>query len=412
MLGFKFLQNTLQSMIGNNAVHPTSNSYIINIPGTKHDYSKDVGSGLGSNVAMLPIQWVMRSFPEAPVKLDKIKSNNQTERVLKHPFLDILKKPNPYYNYEIMIMGTMLSYSLAGNSYLLKVRNEMGMVIELWYMPHWMVTPVGSDVDPTVFISHYEYKPGFETFSIPVEDVIHFRFGLDPKNVRLGLSQLGATIREIATDDQASNYSASILRNMGVPGVVLSPAKEEVEITGERARELKEQFRGSFTGDKRGDPLVMTGPTKIDTFGFDPSQLGLGGLRNISEERVCAALGIPAAVVGFGSGLEQTKVGATMAALIRLAWSGNILPSQRVISQILEEQLLSDFDSDEALCVGFDNTGVLALQEDKNEKVTRLTAGVTAGWATVADARAAEGLPVDESHNVFLRPFSMIEVSE
>ena len=51
---------------------------------------------------------------------------------------------------------------------------------------------------------------------------MHFRFGLDPENDRKGRSPLAGVLREVFTDDEAANYTASLLRNMGVPGIIVS----------------------------------------------------------------------------------------------------------------------------------------------------------------------------------------------
>lgn len=411
-MGIKnFFSKQLERLIEGNVVHPRNTFYAIDIPRTRYDYQKEVGTGLGSNVIMSPIQWVMRTFPEAKIAITKMSDDGSSEPIIKHPFLDLINKPNDFYSYETMIMATMLSWSISGNAYWLKIRNDFGQVIQLWYVPHWMISPKGHDTDMSIFVDHYQYSPNGQIFIVRKEDVIHFRFGLNPKNLRMGLSPLDAVIREVFTDDEASNYSASLMRNMGIPGVIISPDSDE-GIDVETAKGVKEKFKETFTGDRRGESMVMTGKTKIEMFGFDPNKLDLSRIRDISEERVCAALGIPAAVVGFGAGLQTTKVGATMTALIKLAWTANIIPSQRPIAETLNRQLLKEFDDDPMKKIIFDNSNISALQEDKDAVIKRLTDGVRAGWATIADVRLAEGLPVDDSHRVFLRPITLIEVEE
>jgi HK97 family phage portal protein len=395
----------------NTTVHPRSSMFTLTIPGTKYDYAKEVGSGLGSNVIMSAVQWVMRTFPEAPVKLDKKLKDGETEEIFAHPFLDLIDEPNPFYSYEALTMASMLSYNISGNAYWYKVRNALGQVIQLWYLPHWLVSAKGGEHDPTVFISHYEYNPNGMVVIIPPEDIVHYRFGIDPRNVRHGLSPLDAVIREVYTDDQASNYSASILRNMGVPGVIMSPTENE-GMSLEDAKVISEKFKTKFGGDNKGESMTMTVPMKIETFGFNTKDLALPEIRNISEERVCAALGIPPAVIGFGTGLETTKVGATMKAMIELAWNGNIIPTQKVFAKTMNRQLLVEFDNDKSLVVGYDNRDVQALQEDKSERVKRLGLGVTQGWAKVSDPREAEGLSVEDSDKVYLRTFAQMEVGE
>ena len=410
---FKILKKAVSRMIERNMQHPQARGFMFNIPRTNFDYAKEVGTGLGSNVIMAPVQWIMRTFPEAPVMIKKIdnKGSSKKERLQDHALLGLINKPNPFYTGEILWMATLLSWSIQGNAYWLKMRNEQKKVVELWYAPHWMMTPMGHPTDRTIFIDHYKYNPGG---GMPIkllpEDVVHFRFGLDPENVRQGLSQLNCVIREVFTDDEAANFSASLLRNAGVPSIVISPENEGMNIRDEDVKEIKEKFRHSFTGDKRGDALVMSGPTKVDQFGFNPQEMELGGIRDISEERVCAALGIPPAVVGFGAGLQTAKVGATMIQLIRLAWTGNIVPSQRILKGVLQNQLLIDFEPNpERFEVGFDNSEVQALQEDRDKLAKRLDIGVKGGWIRVSEAREQTGLEVEENDKVYLRPLNVIE---
>src|SRR5690606_3251566 len=118
--------------------------------------------------------------------------------------------------------ATLLSYCLAGNAYWIKLRNGVGRPGELWYVPHWLMEPRGSE-DGTVFLSHYLYRPGgrHEPIRLVPEDVVHFRHGMDPRNPRLGLSPIDGVIREIFMDLESSNFVASLLHNMGVPGVVI-----------------------------------------------------------------------------------------------------------------------------------------------------------------------------------------------
>ena len=135
------------------------------------------------------------------------------------------------------------------------------------------------------------------------------------------------------------------------------------------------------------------------------------GLRQIPEERVTAVLGLPAAVVGLGTGLEQTKVGATMRELRELAYENNIVPTQRLFEEEITTQLLPDFVSNvQRWQFGFDLTDVRVLQDDENERAERWVKLVQGGIATRAEGREAEGLPVGDTDRVFLQPISVVEV--
>src|SRR3546814_15300633 len=91
---------------------------------------------------------------------------------------------------------------------------------------------------------------------------------------------------------ESSNFVAALLLNMGVPGIVISPKggampnPADVEAT-------KSYVQAQFSGDGRGRPLVLGAPTEVSQFGFNPSVMDTGGARDVAEERVRAAIGIP-----------------------------------------------------------------------------------------------------------------------
>src|SRR3546814_7546356 len=72
-------------------------------------------------------------------------------------------------------------------------------------------------------------------------------------------------------DRESSNFVAALLRNMGVPGIVISPKggampnPADVEAT-------KSYIQGQFGGDRRGSTLVLGAPTEVSQFGFNPSR--------------------------------------------------------------------------------------------------------------------------------------------
>jgi HK97 family phage portal protein len=306
-------QQSLRSM-----VHPSGGvSFFSLLSRTKYDYAGDVGDGTNSSTIMAPVQWIQRNFPEAPIMVSE-KGPEKPEKVEGHPLTALLNHPNDSYGDAQLWMGTIFSWCVAGNAYWLKIRNRLGDVVQLWYVPHWMIKPARpTTVNSKIFISHYEYRPGGDTIDIPVEDVVHFRHGIDPNNPQLGIAPLHSVMREVWSDDEASNWVAALLRNSGVPGLVVSPEGNAMVAPGDPDL-VRQYIKDMFSGDRRGDPLVMGGPTKVQQFGYDPKNMDLTTVRNTAEERSCSSLGIPAAVVGFGTGLENSKVGAPQPLSARL----------------------------------------------------------------------------------------------
>ncbi len=374
---------------------------------TRFDYRKEVGDLLDASVVTAPIQWVQRSLPEARLTVRHRKKDGTAEEIADHQMLALIQRPNDFYGDLALWGGTVFSYLADGNGYWIKLRNAMNRPAALWWVPHWTMEPRGSD-DGRIFIERYEYRPGGgEVIEYDPADIVHFRHGIDPRNPRKGLSPLSGVIREIFMDLESSNFVASLLRNMGTPGMVIAPksggvAADDVEAT-------KTWLKQAFGGDRRGEPLVMGAPTEVYPYGFNPQQMNMSEARDVAEERVCAAIGIPAAVVGFGAGLQSTKVGATMEELRKLAWQNGVLPIGRVFADELDRSLLPDFGNTAGLNTWWDTSEVQALQDDMVKLAGRLNTAIGGGWAQVAEGREAMGWDVTDADRVYLRPAMALE---
>ncbi|MPZ13973.1 MAG: phage portal protein [Chloroflexi bacterium] len=378
------------------------------LPRSQINYAELVGDGLRSSVVMAPVLWIARTFPEAPIQIIQTTPDGEEENLAGHPLAQLLERPNPSFSGHVLWMATMLSWVINGNAYWVKIRNRLKQVVELWYVPHWLIEPV-APADGSAYIDHYDYRPALDLIRLEPEDVVHFRYGLDPHDIRKGLSPLTSVLREVFTDDEAAAMSAALLRNMGVPGLVISPDTDH-ELTDDDVKEVKEYMSRQFAGDQRGTPLVARNRTKVEQFGFSPEQLNLRALRQVPEERVSAVLGIPAIVTGFGAGLARSTF-ANYEESRAAAYEGNIIPSQRIIAAELKHQLLVDFEPDvRALRVGFDLRGVRVLQEDMNALADRANRMVQGGWITVGEGRRLVGMASDASHEVYLRGANVIEV--
>ena len=310
---------------------------------TRFDYASEVGDGLDASVVTAPVMWMQRSIPEATLAMREIKADGSHEDLHDHDLLELMRSPNPFYG-DIALWGAIvLSFLIDGNSYLIKVKNAAGKPVQLWWVPWWMIEP-HAPIDGGDFIQFYRYTPGTGAgvMLLDPDDVVHFRNGINPRNMMKGLSPMQGVLREIFSDLESSNFIASLLRNMGVPGTIISP-KGGAMPTPEDVEATKAWFSQAYGGDNRGKALVMGGQTEVQSFGFNPEQMNLSYGSNRAEERVCACIGIPAAVVGFGAGLEQTKVGATMEELRKLAWHNGVLPLGRQLVDELQRSLLPDF---------------------------------------------------------------------
>jgi HK97 family phage portal protein len=384
------------------------------LPRTNFDYAREIGDGSRSNIVQAVVGWIARTFPEARVIIVREQDDGTRERQVGHRLPRLLERPNPYYSGTLLWMATISDWSITGNGYWIKERVRGGpldgMVERLWWAPSWTMEPHWPD-DGKTFIDYYEYKPSgeYEGAKISPEDVVHFRYGLDATNTRKGCSPLRSLMREIFTDEEAANFTAALMKNLGVPGIVVSP---EVPVSIEQAQESKQTIMERFTGDKRGEPWVMTGPTKVQVLSFSPEQMLLRDLRRVPEERVTAVYGVAAVVVGLGAGLDRATF-TNFAEAREAATEGNIIPTQRMIAADLTLQLGPDFWGDDpAMSVEFDPNSMRVLQPDMDKMATRMAQLVRDGIATRYDGRLAMGLPTSDDDRVYYVQRNVMLVAE
>jgi HK97 family phage portal protein len=330
---------------------------------------------------------------------------------LDHPLTELISRPNPYWSGEQLWWVIIHSLVTSGNSYLIKVQDTGKNLAELWWAPTWTMEPKWPKVGKE-FITHYEYNVGLGGDPIRLEnsDVVHFRWGVDPENIRKGLSPLASVFKEIYSDVEANAFSAALLKNMGIPGLLFAPDGDAV-VSDDDLEATKLDLEQRFTGENRGKPFVMGAPTKVQQFGFSPQQLDLRSLRRLPEERVTAALGVPAIVAGLGAGLDRSTF-ANMAEAREMAYETGIVPLQRLLAADLKNQLLGDFEGEDlkGWRCRFNLDEVRVLQGDENVIVERKIKELNAGAIMLSEYRRETGREAKPEHDVFLRQMNVVEV--
>ena len=158
-------------------------------------------------------------------------------------------------------------------------------------------------------------------------------------------------------------------------------------------RTIIKTFKAKTRGSKRGEPVVIPIRFKMENLGFSPEQLALDKIREYPEARICAALQIPAQVVGLSVGQDQ-KTYANYFQARRAAWEDCVLPLLAMIDEEIDNQLLSeDFaDAGEGLVMGRNLAKVRALMEDLDALYKRAVLAFKGGVLKRSESRALLGL--------------------
>ena len=360
----------------------------------------------GNSAALACLNVLGTAFSEPPLKV-YLKTQEGDEYIDKHPAAILLENPNPNMTASLMNNYIVTSVAVSGDAFLLKLRNESGAVIQLIPLLPEMIEVKGNTEQ---LITKYEYKQKGNTMTILPEDMIHLRERIDPRNHRRGLSPLRSVMVEVLGDAAASQMGAALVKNTGVPSVVISP-KNDLSMTSDEAENIAEVFGRRFGGENRGRPLVISGgEVDIKTLSFSPKDLEIGKLRYINEERISAVLGVPAILAGLGAGLERATY-SNAKELREFFTEQKLIPMwNHFANEFTKQLLLHDFEDNSDYCFKYDLSDVRALSQDEDATMQRVVTGFNAGFVTVNEARQANQLPALDNGDYFVRNMTIAEV--
>jgi hypothetical protein len=381
---------------------------------TRFDFRREVGDPATNSIVGSVVGWIARNFPEAPVRIVPEGSIGDDDLQIKPGptgagyMLRLLEKPNAFYSGILQWHGDDRRLRRREQRVLVQAASGERPGDRAVVDPVTAARAALARRRPdAVFISHYEYRVNGRLYAIDPLDIVHFRNGIDPDNQRKGRNQLTSLLREIFTDDEAANFTAALLRNLGVPGVVISPSNTTGSIGAQTVdpEVVKTTWMEKTTGDKRGEPFVSNIPIDVKSFAFNPQQMQLRELRRIPEERVSAVLGVPAGVAGLGAGLDRNTF-SNYGEANKAAYTQGVIPLHRLIAAELELQLLPDFVNVEttALDVWFDWRLAVAMQEAAGEIWKRFESAATKGLVTRAAFKRATGQKASGEDEVYILP--------
>ena len=371
------------------------------LPGSQWNWAREVGDPCQNGAVSICLNWIGEQFPEPEFGVERRSTDQKKkwEREEGHPLVDLLANPNPYYGPYALWGATVASFCVSGNAYWIKARGMggTGQPINLWHVPYWQIRPRWED--GSSFVDYYEYQVDGRIYRLSTNDVVHFRDKIENRT-RLGVSRIWPVLREVCTDNEASVYQYALLKNMGIPGVILSPLDPNVPVGPTAREDLAVLWSSSFTGDGRGKPLIPSVPIRVEKLGLSPQEMALTSYRDLPEDRICAALRVPAMVVGLSSG-SRHKTYANYEEARKAAYQDCIVPLQKQLAEALNRQLLPDFgeESHDQLRAAWFYDNVQCLQEDVAQKAARVRDDWLAGIITRGEARASGGYEVDDARD-------------
>jgi len=310
------------------------------------------------------------------VELDDDGIWNEVQNVAFSP---VLRKPNRYQNRIKFVQGWQISRLIYGNTYVLKQRDQRGVVVALYVLDptrvSTLVAPNG-DVYYALKRDDLSHIPE-ELAAVPASEIIHdVMYPLYHPLVGVGpihASGLAATLG-LKILSNSSNFFA----NGSQPGGVLTAPGAISDTTAAR---LKAYWDTNYTGANVGKVAVLGDGLKYEPMAVTAEHAQLTGQWEATSKAVCSAYHVPGYKVGVGEPPSYNNIEA----LDRQYYAQALQEPIESMELLLDEGLGLGPTAGNRYGAEFDLSDLLRM--DTATLVTTLGAGVGAALYSPDEAR-------------------------
>lgn len=371
-----------------------------------YDLAGQSAVGYRIAVAFACIDAIARATSAAKLRA-YLDAGGQAEEDPEHPARALLTSPNPTMSEAEFWYFVVAMAASTGFCVIEKVRAAAGNVVELWpLVSPWLKVRTRSQKAPT-----WVYKvPNNPDWLLAAEDVIVVTYRPDPTGHPSGWSPLRALRRELAIDDDMTDFLNVLLQRGGVPpiGLAVQPQDGKIpKLDQAEADAIIERFVQKYGGSKQWNRPVWLGGLKVERIGLDLGELLWPEVREMVEAHVCLAFGVPAGMLGTQVGLARNTY-SNAETDRRKFYEDTITPLWARLDGAFTRSLLPEFAPRPGTSLEFDVAEIPALQDDKDKAWTRATAAWGAGGVTLNQYQHELGLPgFGPAGDVIAVPFSV-----
>ena len=330
-----------------------------------------------SSLANLATCWVAESVQKAALELSKDGKVVEEPDGVDLAVHTLLRRPYPLYT------GKMLQYIIArdrlihGTSFVRKIRNGTGLPMRLMHIPF---SCVHLDFDSSGKLSGYEIISPTNNYTVMPDDMITFKNGVNPTHPYMGVGAFAYLGHAMFVDEEALKFSAAVFKN-AIAGIVASLERDEntglVAVSAADARAFNQRLTQAFGSTNKGAAMFFNSKLKLDRLEPAFSDMDLTGFHALCEERVCASAFVHPSVLGLGTGVRNTRIGATAREYRRESWENGVLPVLESITETLNSQLLTDFyGEDDSYTITFNVGHINSLRYSVDEVMAMVDRGV------------------------------------
>lgn len=328
-----------------------------------------LSSGYDKNAVVYRcITLIARNIASVPLML-----YDGNHRIMEHPVLDVLKKPNAMQNYSSFFEGLVTYLLLSGNSFIQAVADNdtPNALSELHLLrPNRMHLVPGPDGR----LKAYEYRLGNQKYTIDVNvdtgesAILHMKL-FNPLDDYLGASPIKSAKSMIDLQNVIVSHNLTLLHNAGCPSGALM-LKGNPMLTADQEKLLRDQVQTMKSRGGAGKMLVLNGDFEWKEMGLRPKDMDFNEGRTMAAREIAQVFGVPPVCIGI---LGDSTYSNYQEARLHL-WEDTCLPLFDMILSDLNQWLLSYYGSNFSLSYNKDDIHALIPRREKMwEKVCNIT---------------------------------------
>jgi HK97 family phage portal protein len=308
------------------------------------------------------------------------------------PYWPVLRKPNHYQTHIDFKESWLISKLRTGNTFILKQRDNRGIVTALYILDPLRVQPLVATDGSIFYRLSIDNLSGIEEggLVVPASEIIHDRMNC-LFHPLVGISPLFACALSAGVGLEINKNSGRFFMNGAkISGVISVPGN----IGEGAATELTNKFNAGYTGENAGKIAVLGDNMKFTQLTMTSTDAQLIEQLKMSGLDVCTAFHVPPHKIGIG----QMPSYDNIEALNQQYYSECLQSPIEKMEQLLEEGLSVPNNLD--ICLDID----CLLRMDSKTQMLTIGEGVKAGVLAPNEGRARIGLgPVKGGESPYLQ---------
>ncbi len=300
------------------------------------------------------------------------------------PFWPVLRRPNSYQNRIAFITWWMVSKLIHGNTYVLKVRDNRGVVTGLYILDPVRTKPMVSPNGSVFYALSADNLSGVtEAVMVPAREIIH-DVNCPLFHPLVGVSPLFASGLAAMQGLRIMNNSERFFANGSNPGGVLTAPGS---ISDETAERMKARWETNYGGENIGKVAVLGDGLKYEPMFVNAQNSQLIEQLKMTGEQVCSTFHVPPYKVGIGPPPAYNNIEALNQEYYQQALQNPI----ESIELLLDEGMELPQAADNTLGTEFDLDDLLRM--DSATLIDSNVKGLSGGLFKPNEARKRMNLP-------------------